>query len=560
MHCPECRHEISISSRHPDATQVETRATRKRHFRMWLILFAVCVVAAVTLPTLAGVVRLGLADGLLTGVAVLVMGCGLVPLYLIGLLGYAGALFEWKSFVNSRRMRRASAKLGPVKARKFYMTLASVAMGGTAAVALIGTFVIVVVLLVAPARKPRGFAGARTPRQSEEGNVTFQRQKLDQVLARLQPMVARADEFRAKIKADPDNIVLRHQANQHFDGLTRSAMNYRNARNSWEASVRKLAAVVNASGKTSQVLDENRKLPPELDFSPEQLDTTQFPAREVRAQLARHKLLYKKVDAAIANPRSDAPTRLVTLERLAKELTELQKFFQDLKNNFGFTAVKPDEQPASVQLKMWKKNNRKVAQNENPPTKQPKGDSRQNGRVVNLLEAIDPSRDRVLGIWSKQNGTLISPPARPARLTIPYNPPASYELTAVVERIQGKEAISFGLVVGGRDVFAIIDGYGGGVSGLSRLDGKTGNANESTHHGSLIANGRNVIVCTVGPRSVKVVCNGKTAIDWQGDPNRLSLDRRWRTGPAHRLRLNSWGSRYRISKLELKPLTTPSVK
>ena len=93
------------------------------------------------------------------------------------------------------------------------------------------------------------------------------------------------------------------------------------------------------------------------------------------------------------------------------------------------------------------------------------------------------------------------------------------------------------------------------MSGLNRLDGKTGDANESTRRGTLIVDGRsNVIVCTVGPKSVKIVCNGKTAIEWQGDPNRLSLDRRWRTGPAGRLRISTWDSRYRVSKLELKRL------
>jgi len=66
---------------------------------------------------------------------------------------------------------------------------------------------------------------------------------------------------------------------------------------------------------------------------------------------------------------------------------------------------------------------RKTPPNQNPPTKQPVGEPGRSGQVVNLLEAITPSRDQVLGVWSKQNGNLISPASRPARLTVPFQPP-----------------------------------------------------------------------------------------------------------------------------------------
>lgn len=173
---------------------------------------------------------------------------------------------------------------------------------------------------------------------------------------------------------------------------------------------------------------------------------------------------------------------------------------------------------------------------------------------VDLLGIIHPPRDQILGEWEVQNGHLISPKGRPIRLEVPVIPPESYVLTAVVERIDGRDSINFGLVVGGRGVSVVLDGYGGSTSGLNRLDGKTGDVNETTHRGRVLTDeGTNTIVCTVGPKSVQVECNGTTIIDWQGDPQRLSRDRRWKTGRPDHLMVGCWDTRFRISRLELVP-------
>lgn len=177
---------------------------------------------------------------------------------------------------------------------------------------------------------------------------------------------------------------------------------------------------------------------------------------------------------------------------------------------------------------------------------------------IDVLARVDPARHQLNGRWTMQNGALITPMTNgtiPAKLTIPVRPPESFQLTAVVERIHGRDSINIGFPVGGRDVMVCIDGYGGFHSGINLIDRSTADRNESGRRGRFIQDGReNTIVYTVGPDSVRVTVNGRTAVDWRGDVNRLSRDGRWPSGPPGQIELASWHTSYRIKKLELKPL------
>ncbi len=174
---------------------------------------------------------------------------------------------------------------------------------------------------------------------------------------------------------------------------------------------------------------------------------------------------------------------------------------------------------------------------------------------MDLLQKIDPARHRLSGLWTRENGGLVSSLDMPAKLIVPVKLPERYQITAVVERLQGIDSFSFGVRIGGRDVMVCLDGYNGVYSGLNLIEGNTADRNESRRRGPFLVNGRpNTLVLRVGPDSVRATVNGQVAIDWQGDPNRLSLDRRWPNGPPGALQIATWNTRYRISKLELTPV------
>lgn len=185
-----------------------------------------------------------------------------------------------------------------------------------------------------------------------------------------------------------------------------------------------------------------------------------------------------------------------------------------------------------------------------PATAQP-------GEAVDLLARIDPRQHTIYHSWSMQDGALVSAHVRsliPSRLWIPYRPPESYQLTAVVERLSGTDSINFGFPLGGQDVMVCIDGYQNHINGINLIDGRTADRNESRRFGQFIQGSQpHTIVCTVGPNSVHVTVNGRVAVDWKGDVRRLSHDRRWPRRKPGYLHLGCWQSSYRISKLELKP-------
>jgi len=179
------------------------------------------------------------------------------------------------------------------------------------------------------------------------------------------------------------------------------------------------------------------------------------------------------------------------------------------------------------------------------------------GHAIDLLKKIDPSRDAISGDWTLTGGVLLFNGDREwSKLMLPGEPPEEYDLTVVAERVRGTEILVIGLVVGGKQAMVLLDGWGGGVSGLKRIDGKVSQDNETTHRGWRFVNGRRTtITCEVRKGGVAVSCDGKRIVDWQGDPSRLSLVEGWKVPDENRLFLGGWkGGSFRISRINLTPL------
>lgn len=185
-------------------------------------------------------------------------------------------------------------------------------------------------------------------------------------------------------------------------------------------------------------------------------------------------------------------------------------------------------------------------------------DTTATGRAVNLLGRIDPKRDAVEGDWRLIGKVLTFDGDKEwSRIQVPYQPPEEYDLTVVAERVRGTEILIIGLVVGGHQATVVLDGWGGGVSGLERIDGKVSQDNETTHRGWRFSNGRpTTINCRVRRGGVSVTCDGKPIIDWKGDASRLSIVGGWKVPDDGQLFLGGWkGGAFRFRKLEVKEVS-----
>jgi len=191
----------------------------------------------------------------------------------------------------------------------------------------------------------------------------------------------------------------------------------------------------------------------------------------------------------------------------------------------------------------------------------PPGEARDSSGVppaagIDLLRLIDPRKDAVAGAWAFDGTVLVSPALPFGRLAVPYVPPEEYDLRIVAERTGTGNSLSVGLVAGGRQILAILDGMiPDARSGLDLIDAKPFYDNETTHRGQLLKNGqRSSVLVSVRKDSLRVRVDGRRVLDWKVDPARISLWKDWKLPRADTLFLGAWSSPQRIHRLELIPL------
>lgn len=184
-------------------------------------------------------------------------------------------------------------------------------------------------------------------------------------------------------------------------------------------------------------------------------------------------------------------------------------------------------------------------------------------KPIDVLAAIDLDRDLPNSRWRLDGSSLVSSEGDHSAVQLPVVVPDDYRLDIVAAREAGDDCISFTLPVGGAQTSLIIDGYEGKLSGLQTIDGKHIDVNETRREGTRFADGRpKLISIIVRNNRVQMTCDGQELVDWTGDVSRLGPSSNLKNLPyKDRIYLGHWYSRYRISKIELTPLSAeaPSV-
>jgi serine/threonine protein kinase len=177
--------------------------------------------------------------------------------------------------------------------------------------------------------------------------------------------------------------------------------------------------------------------------------------------------------------------------------------------------------------------------------------------AVDLLKLIDPRRDARSGTWKSANGILIgdghSVPSH-MRLDIPYTPPVEYDIIVVVEKEDA--AISgdfFVCLIGGGKPFAFsLDGFGGSISGIFDIDGKTPREGPSSAEGGFFKGGvSHTVTYSVRKDSLTVKADGKEFYTWKEGWGRISLNPAM--GSGNKLGIGTLSCVYKIKKLVLIP-------
>lgn len=186
--------------------------------------------------------------------------------------------------------------------------------------------------------------------------------------------------------------------------------------------------------------------------------------------------------------------------------------------------------------------------------------------VVDILRQIELPRDALRGDWSKDGDAVVfNGDSEFAKLMLPGRVPQAYRLSLTVTRETGDQIFVLGLVAGGKTTAVLLDGWGGGISGIDMIDGRHGDSNVSTHRGFHFKNGMPTrIECTVEAGQISVLCGGQRLINWRGGFSALSSVEGWKVPGGQSLFVGAWKpSRFRIGELTLQPLAagqTPLVR
>jgi hypothetical protein len=184
------------------------------------------------------------------------------------------------------------------------------------------------------------------------------------------------------------------------------------------------------------------------------------------------------------------------------------------------------------------------------------------GKTINLLSATDPTRDRIMGTWSKVGSAIKVEEPRSGRferfggggnsmavLRTPFEVKGEYDLQVKFTRDEGDGSVGIVLPVKGEAVNFILDYSGKGKAGLSEVKRRDATKNETSFDFSLV--NRKVYRVDVsvrfhdqdggneegnndadksdkaddksGDTTIVVKVDGKKVVNWTGDRDDLSL-------------------------------------
>jgi hypothetical protein len=274
------------------------REQRRRVFLRWVYGLLGLTGAAILLPLLGGLLRLDPILGISGSLMGLFLSFWPGVFYLIGMFPFAGALFEWSLFMNSRRMRAMRSGGGDAMARGFWIWFGGITMGLSGAASAVLTLCVAGAMFFVdtdptddppeaiaqnPAT-PENFQesgewkrkrpqASTTPASTTpeivvqaEAKLRNRRAQLDGDLQSLEEALVRHRRLEQVLEINPRDPSAQFQRQTSVDGLRRYRENLATSRRNWSEALAALEAALRASGMAhSDTLNHQRRQPPPGD-------------------------------------------------------------------------------------------------------------------------------------------------------------------------------------------------------------------------------------------------------------------------------------------------------
>jgi serine/threonine protein kinase len=192
------------------------------------------------------------------------------------------------------------------------------------------------------------------------------------------------------------------------------------------------------------------------------------------------------------------------------------------------------------------------------------------GRWLDLLEAVNPDRDAIRGRWLHDGGALaVAPASRDeefVRLMLPRPVDGNYDLLAEFTRTKGSDSVAFVLPVGARQCVLNLSAHYGRSAVLEVIDGHpiADILNPALRHPSGLVNGKKYrLLAQVrshdGNAVIDTWLDGKPFIRWAGKQSALDIPKEWSLPEHWHAGVGANWSGVTFHKIRLRPVDGPAA-
>jgi hypothetical protein len=338
------------------------------------------VAAGLLLPTFVATIRQGISRGFMTGFGLAVFASPLILLYGIGMIGYAGTLFEWRIYTKSRKTRRGIKWFGESRYHKMQLYMWGFCMIGVSTIAFVGTLVCSVALLFVSGDQTKATrnqaASSSITNAPNESQALEEKTKLRAAAPpqRIASSFEKLDRMRNTLEANATSLQLHYDNILKMHEIIERDSDALLARTSIQADLKRFNGSETGRGIRTQydslvktyknllkelkskdfgtqyqerITARHEEELPSFTFSKEVMNHVSFPTAKVYTAIREYNSVARGSERLVLLNDFEASK----IEPTLKKIEELEQFFEELRETHGF---QPDISQEAVLVKRFR--------------------------------------------------------------------------------------------------------------------------------------------------------------------------------------------------------------
>ncbi len=194
--------------------------------------------------------------------------------------------------------------------------------------------------------------------------------------------------------------------------------------------------------------------------------------------------------------------------------------------------------------------------NVTPQVVTPRQTEQQPGEWVNLITDINPEQHGVAGRWTRTKGELHVDASENARLELPFQPPAQYDLEITFTRQSGEQSVAIIFVAGNNQAVFDLDAWNSNLAGIQNIDNRSLNnqrASTRVENIKLINGTKYTATLKIRTDHIETYLNNKLLMTYYGDGSNLSLPQQfWSLPGTNSLGIGAYNSATTFHQIRIR--------